>query len=173
MKLLNYTKIPDAILEPLLLRAGRAVGARTAGVVVKVNPAYRCTGSSGMAYACAWVRWKRGSECRLTTDGGAFRISLPIRYDPLKAAQNFFRTARHEWGHIRDYQTRDYWTLGNSRIRRLGSRRPPHDSRPEEIRAYNYADEADDKDRGERWAQEEILNLAIALEQDNEVAVTR
>jgi hypothetical protein len=185
MKLLNYTKIPDAVLEPLLLRAGRAIGVRTTGVVVKVNPAYRSTIVSGTAYHCGWVRWRRGTDRRLATDGGAFKVTLPVRtrterpyvkewrdkhYDPLEVAAKFFWVARHEWGHIRDYQSR-YWQTWSSRGQ--SGRRPRHDSRPEEIRAFNYADEADDKDRGERWAQEEILNLAIALEQDNEVAVIR
>ncbi len=173
MKLLNNTKIPDDLLEAVLLRAGRSVRARTSNVVVQVNPAYRCLASRGMTHGCFRVRWQRGSRRWMITDGGAFRISLVVpslhsewrikRYDPLTAAESFFRVARHEWGHIHDYQAKEFWRVSFSREQ--GGRRPPHDARPEEIRTENYANEADEKDRGAQWAQEEILALAVALEE--------
>lgn len=187
MKLLNNTPIPDAILEPLLRKAGRAVGARTQRVVVQVNRATSHVTSCGMAYSATWVRWKGGSNRKLTTDKGAFKISLPLRspterphikkyrdlrYDPLTVAQRFFAVARHEWGHIREYQTGDYWRLPNSKRHPVmdlsgrvqkAKRRIPHDARPEEIRVENYAWDADEKGKDKDWAAEEIQALAIAL----------
>jgi len=172
MKLINNTRIPDDTLLPLLLKAGRSVGARTAGVVVQVNLAPRCVTSRGRAYPYDWVRWIRGSNRRMKTDHGAFRISLPVRtitersyivayrnkaYDALEVAQHFFYVARHEWGHIRDFQTGDYWKLGHSS-------KMTHDRRPQELRAENYIYEADERKRGEPWAYEENMALALALE---------
>lgn len=173
MKLLNNTPVPDAVLEAVLIKAGRAVGAKTTAVVVQVNRGTRHC--HGIACECNWVRWKGARK--LVTECGAFRLALPIldlsreknphvaehkrkNWDPLIVAESFFRIARHEWGHIRDFQARDRWRLAFSR----GSRRPQHDRRPEEIRTENYADDADRRGRGVAWASEEILALGIALE---------
>ncbi len=39
MKLYNKTKYPDELLESLLVQAGKAVGARTTGTIIKVTSA--------------------------------------------------------------------------------------------------------------------------------------
>jgi hypothetical protein len=165
VKLLNRTPIPDDILETLLVKAGRAVGAKTTNTVVQVN---RCIhGTSGIAYNCTWVRWG-ASKRRLKCDG-AFRITLPLPagpkartwyhlLDPLDAAVRFFEVARHEWGHIRDYQNPNRtWSIPTRR-------RLPHDRRPVEIRADNYVFDADEHKHGAEWAIEEIVALAVELE---------
>ena len=54
MKLINNTRIPDDVLRPVLVAAGRSVRARTSKVVVQVNPGW---GIRGTAYDCGWVRW--------------------------------------------------------------------------------------------------------------------
>ncbi len=103
MKLINNTRVLDRVLEAVLLKAGRAVGARTAGVVVQVNSGRRRV--HGMAYDCDLVRWRRGSRRWMATDGGAFRITLPTRRAgseaTAKATREFpamFRALGHPFG---------------------------------------------------------------------------
>jgi len=113
------------------------------------------------------------------TDGGYIKIVLPaaahsgayLRYpadvlaemnDPLAMAMDFWKMARHEWGHILDFQrmavgVRLNWS------RRSGYRLPNWATRPEEIRAIGHCDDADAMGRGAEWAVDEILTLAIAV----------
>ena len=189
MKLLNNTKVPDDILERVLTKAGRAVSARTTRVVVQVNSTKTRLYSRGTAIACDWVRWYDGTKYkwnkksgkiikrprRLDTDGGAFKITLPIpvlisrfvdskTLNELDFAQRFYDVARHEWGHIKDYQK----LMRGKRLAwssiRAGHRRVKHGDRPEEVRAYNYVYESNLDKRDENWAYEEITNLGIAIE---------
>ena len=164
MRLLNRTPLPDSALYDLLVKAGRSVSASTTGVVVQVNPSYRAFNrASGMAYRCDSVGWGR-SKRWLSTSGGAFRISLPLLYlkhsdrntDLVSVAESFLQVARHEWGHIRDYQNK----LESSR-RGPGGRRPPHDSRPEEIRAENYIYDSDKK-LPTYYFDDVVLELAVS-----------
>ena len=87
MKLHNRTRLPDDILSRLLTAAGRSVGARTSGVAVQVNPGR--THARGMAYECFTVRFGKRWE---KTDGGCFKISLPLALDPLVAAEVFLKS---------------------------------------------------------------------------------
>jgi hypothetical protein len=149
MKLYNKTKLPDSVLEPLLIAAGRAVGAKTSGVVVKVTQG-RNAGVSGMAQSASFVntwhlkrvsKWK--SE-RVTTDHGWFRITIPWSrpgWDSLAVAQSFFQVAMHEWKHIADYQAGGRWAMPFASPGMSG-RRARHDSRPEELRAIDAVDAA-------------------------------
>lgn len=196
MKLLNNTPVPDEILERLLTKAGRSVGARTSGVVVQVNRGNSSSsGCRGTAYCCSSVKWRTGNKRRkyaykdephpeggvrrkcivlnaprwISTDGGAFKISLPIaktspRYDGLVTAENFMYVARHEWGHIRDYQNGGKWRLPWSRPKPGKTRRAAHDDRPEEIRADRYVRHSDEARKGRNWAYEEVMDLALFLE---------
>jgi len=204
MKLLNNTTVPNEILEPLLTLAGRSVGARTSKVVVQVNRGDAWSnGCRGMAYECCWVRWQGGNKRRryvntsvrqpdgsskyvtivknkpnrISTDGGAFKISLPVIpaschkdgrtgpmcYNGLRIAENFMYVARHEWGHIRDYQDGGRYRLAWSRPK-AGGRRAIHDRRPEEWRAENYIYDSDLRRKNKNWAYEEIMALALYLE---------
>ncbi len=74
MKLHNKTRCPDLILTPLLVAAGRKVGANTGKVLVRVSQGRVGGGVSGMAERCDLYRigkrWIR-------TDGGTFSIVLP------------------------------------------------------------------------------------------------
>lgn len=160
MKLYNRTRIPDSILTPLLTLAGRGVGARTGGVVVQVNPA-RTPGSGGLAVDTNFVRiggrW-------IKTDKGYYKISLYCESaDPIASATAFLHTARHEWGHIRDFQAGGYATMEFARASAKG-RRPEHDIRPEEIRAERYIRESDSR-LGQGYFDDVILTLAIAIEE--------
>ena len=154
MKLYNRTKIDTVVLESLLVKAGRSVGAKTSGVVVQVNPSL--WGGQGAAYRCIQVRM--GTRW-IETDGGYFKIALPRRGDILKIAETFFQVAQHEFVHIKDYQD------NNPHFdKRTGARRMRHDARPQELRAYDTVDAtAARKRKGE--FDEVILNLAIVIEQ--------
>lgn len=130
MKLINRTRVPDELLEPLLILAGRRVGARTRGVVVQVNPGRF---AKGMAYECIRVRWTPRSRRWLDTDGGAFKVTLPSCGSALWRAMEFADVAAHEWCHIREYQQGGSSRFPFSRKAASG-RRPAHRFRPEEVR---------------------------------------
>lgn len=171
MKLYNRTTIADNILIDALVKAGRSVGANTSGVVVQVNPA-RSLAVRGVAYECGWIKWS--SKREMKTDGGYFSISLPtckrwqkdgVWYqwgDPLKIAAEFVRVARHEWGHIRDFQHGGRWSMEFAK-RGASGRRQRHDSRPEEVRANDYIYDSDQRLKPEHF-DDVILALAIAIE---------
>jgi hypothetical protein len=143
VKLYNKTKCPTAILRPLLVAAGKSVGATTSGVVVKVTQA-RYPRSRGMAYR-GWPyiwhlqgRRKKGRDHRkqvIDTRGGWFTISLPgthPAYDLIGLARQFYKVAQHEWAHIKDYQGDVYYR----EPRTASGRRIAHDQRPCEQAAY-------------------------------------
>ena len=175
MKLYNRTKVPDAVLGPLLIAAGRAVGARTAGVVVKVAGGRHL---SGTAYECDWLRFgnRAGYDYRkghkVNTDGGyiQFTIAMPGRaptwydastvakmianFDPLERAAATYALALHEWAHINDFQQGTVHESAN---------RLPHDDRPIEIAAYRQVRDAEDRQRVGRLASRDDLILALAV----------
>ena len=186
MKLYNRTGVPDEVLKPLLAKAGRAVGARTSKVVVIINGG-GARSAHGTAKSCAWVRvtirkavrrWSRkngldlvtkrkGLHRRVQTDGGYFKICLPVKeewYEPLALAEAFFRVARHEWAHIRDFQAEDDGARLAWNRTRPGRRRARWADRPQEIRAEAACDDADALGRGTEWAADEIVDLAVAIE---------
>ena len=169
MKLLNRTKVPDDLLTKILVSAGKAVGARTSGVVVQVNPS-RNGAIRGVARECIWVRWGniKNKRRKMNTDEGAFKITLPVWVHSsdniLSRIQSWFQVAMHEWGHIRDYQHGGRSRLDFSDNRRGSKRRPKHDERPEEIRANEYQEEASANGVEEKCA-DQILDLAIAVEE--------
>ena len=160
MKLYNHTPIEDKILERLLVKAGQSIGARTSDVIVQVNRGRIPNCSRAVACRCDIVKLEK----RWTnTDGGYFKISLslPLKIfsqDSLQAAETFLEVARHEWGHIRDYQE----SSKPFSARSLG-RRPPHNSRPEEIRAANYIYDSDKK-ISKNYFEDVLLNLGIEIE---------
>ena len=165
MKLYNKTSIPDAILSALLIKAGRSVGAATSNVVVDVGRGLNMW-SSGEAHECC-ATWRNGRY--VDTDGGWFKIILPLGgttrpdYDPLEVAQSFLRVARHEWGHIRDFQHGGRRVMEFARAGRSG-RRAAHDSRPEEIRANDYVWDSDQRLSISHF-DDVLLALALAIEE--------
>ena len=185
VKLYNLSTLPDEPMRRLLTRAKLLAGCG-GDVVVKVTRG----GYSGKASAhrCDWVaKWslchrretKAGDykEGRISTDGG-YIVIAPCHAptgrktvttgwwsDPLNWAQHFFETAIHEFAHVRDYQVGGRDALPWSSRDLKNGRRPPHDFRPEEIRAINTTDEALDKIRRRRGDIDEmILDLAIQME---------
>jgi hypothetical protein len=119
--------------------------------------------------------YRNGKRVRgrcIDTDGGYFTITLPqvlhcdpSLFDPLKRAENFFQTAVHEWGHIRDYQNGGTWRLPWAR-KRAGNRRANWGDRPEERRAIRYTTEANERiEKGFVQSPDNaILDLALWLE---------
>jgi hypothetical protein len=68
MKFFNKTSINSAILEPALVAAGRAVGAKTAGVIVKVTQS-RHRRVSGMAHSADFCYvWHLGNRLPLAAE---------------------------------------------------------------------------------------------------------
>lgn len=156
MKLYNKTKCPDKLLKPLLTLAGKSVGARTSGVVVKVTQGrgyYSRATAKKCNYVYSWhLKGRRTGEERkqrkrgrlIKTDGGYFFIALPAKCEKFTGiggtdrARAFYDTAQHEWGHIRDYQSGCY----TPSPRTPSGRRIQWRDRPAEIRADNYVADA-------------------------------
>lgn len=154
MKLYNKTKCPDEILRPLLVAAGKSVGARTSKVIVKVTQAQRHH-SRGKAYKIPLVySWhlrrlkNRKNEGRLIwTDGGYFEISLPAKGTEerlnlyggaYRVAGRFYELAQHEWAHIKDYQANRHMPMP----RTPSGRRVRWEDRPCEVAAMNSVEDA-------------------------------
>jgi hypothetical protein len=141
VKLFNRTAVDDKTIKKVLREAARGLGVRTSGVGIVVRTSRYQT--NGMAYMCSRFWSAKGW---VYTDRGMFKIWLPmcLGENPLHCAERFYSTARHEWAHLKDYQDQ-----GGQRIRphskRVNGRRPNHDSRPEELRACNFVDQADKK----------------------------
>ncbi len=185
MKLVNKTTLPDEVLRVILVKAGRAVRARTSRVVVMVTQGRALGRCSGLAESASRVHLFDGPRHmrHLDTDCGWFKIVLPaVRWsaggddwgDPLRSAEAFYRCARHEWNHVREYQLGGVWAFEFSG--RNGERRPPWCQRPEEQRAEAACDDADALGRSAEWAYEEVVVLALALEEkalENKAAVER
>lgn len=140
MKLYNRTPLDGEILKAVLTKAGRSVGARTAGVIVKVNLMQNHLGTRGLATECfsnrIGKRW-------IKTDGGDIKLTFSLHsMQPIEIARAILELARHEFGHIRDYQNGGRFAMEFSKPNSSG-RRPIHDSRPEEIRVENYIYDSD------------------------------
>ena len=185
VKLYNKTRYPDAILSALLTRAGRSIGARTSGVVVKVTAGRTSGHCRGLATECDWVyEWslrnlksrrqgKRIKGRAIATDGGEIELTLPLpSKDCLATAENVFAVALHEWGHIRDFQHGGRLRFAFSTKAQSG-RRPAWRDRPEEIRADEYRKDALAKiDKGKvQSADDEILALALWMESTQEIRI--
>ena len=147
MKLYNKTPYASEPLRALLEVAGRVAGARTAGVVVKITLA---RGTQVRGFAQQFAFWHLYIQIQLPHPKWPF--------DPLEKAERFFDAAIHEWTHIRDFQ--EHLPIAQPGP---GGRRPPHDSRIEEIRAENAVYDA--RERGvHRRHQDAIIALALAFE---------
>lgn len=153
MRMFNKTKCPDELLKPLLILAGRSVGAKTSRVVVKVTQgrSYYSRGTAEAAhYVYTWHLKGRRTGKKSTLGrkirciGGFFTIALPAKCEKFTGiggtdrARAFYETAQHEWGHIRDYQSGNY--LRSPRT--PSGRRIRWRDRPAEIQANNYVADA-------------------------------
>lgn len=97
MKLYNKTKYPDALLENLLVEAGKAVGARTSNVIFVVTnskPGYNHTKGIAQRADCvrrfalstrAYTKTSNRTELvkgYVDTDGGWVRLTIPYPFIP-------------------------------------------------------------------------------------------
>lgn len=174
MKLYNKTKIDDAILAEVLTAAGRSVGARTTGVVVKVTQGRSFWQSRGLAYRCAWVyqsflatraRTKTSGRTELKrgavdTDDGMFTLTVPYTADnpsdALTRAETIYSVAAHEWRHIEQYQAKAF------DFHDRHERAKHHDNRAWERDSIKAASRAT-KHPSDK-SQDAILALAVHLE---------
>lgn len=167
MKLYNKSRCPDGILRPLITAAGQRVGARTAGVVVKVTQG-RSGRMRGMAYRGWPFLWHltrhrqrgRNRTRMVRTVGGWIEITLPIARglaDSLKLAENVYRLLLHEWQHVREYQMPVRLRCDPNTV--------PHDSRIQERRAYAAERRGLAKGYSHK-AEEAILALAVWFEEN-------
>lgn len=119
------------------------------------------------------IHLKRGM---VETDGGYFTLTVPYpfvpkwikesdiypawseahSFDGLSIAESIFKTASHEWRHIRQYQERSF----NFRDQR--ERAKHHDNRSWERDAIKASSKAKDKPKNK--AQEAMLSLALWIE---------
>jgi len=159
MKIYNHTRIPTALLEPLLSEAAKAIGARFSRVPVRVTWSSR--GAYGRQLDADAIRsnslarkprTKEGiyRKVWVKVDGGYLFIRIGKKGDPLERAEKAFQIALHEWAHIRDRQ----------RGERFGNYNRRWANRPHERRAECQMRET--LERGlSAEAQEAILNLAV------------
>ena len=135
MILNNKTNIPNSILSKALLSSAFMVEADPKKIVVEVVDK-RCKYIRGMA-------WEPKTN-------GKYDIKLwfPVKWygnqrqrgkrrdedHPLVWAETIYRVMVHEWKHIADHQTGNDYDFSK---RGPGGRRPRHDDRPEEMRAYS------------------------------------
>jgi len=165
MRLYNRTRCPDDLLRVVLVAAARAVSCRTADTIVRVTGG-SCSG--GRAWGRGWVSrgWlvTHGGKRRLWHDGNITLI-LPYRHsrfrydpDPLSAAQAFYRTACHEWAHVRDFRKTGSPDPSTRRLRWA--------DRPQEQSAMAATDEALEREANGQLASrdEPILMLAVWIE---------
>jgi len=160
MKLYNKTKCPKNILKPLLVLAGKSIGARTSKVVIKITQgrSFRVKGIAYKAYfVYSWhlrnLKSRRKGKHNLgrliNTDGGWIELTLPKLYRPermkcwpttdgITLAQRFFKVAQHEFAHIKDYQNNNFIPTPTTNQ----DRRIPWKNRPCEISAMNQVNDA-------------------------------
>jgi hypothetical protein len=160
MKLYNKTKCPDEIIRPLLLAAGKSIGARTTNVVVKVTQGRSLSSKGCVRNAPLVYSWHlKNLKCRrkptnsnlgqlIQTDGGWIEITLPklkrpdimkcFTADAITLAERFYKTAQHEWAHIKDNQKH----ITPKTPKTPSGRRIQWSERPCEIYAQNEAENA-------------------------------
>jgi len=177
VKLYNFSGLPDEPLRSLLTAAQRLAGARGAVVVKVTRGGYRARSHASRAW---WVsrsflsrraytkasrktlywKLKRG---HVNTAGGYVVLAPQHMADKLEMALQIFQTAIHEFGHVRDFQSR------SPRPEEIfGWRGVPWQARPIEIFAEDVKDEALTKlaRQRERKARLDdlIIDLALQLE---------
>ena len=153
---------------------------RCSGVAQRADWVMRWALSS-RAYKKGTGKYRSGElkEGMVETDGGYYKITLPypfipewVRnsehykawkeancYDGISIAENIFKTASHEWQHIKQYQINKY------HFRDRVERAKHHDNRVWEKDAIKASSKAINKPHNK--AQEAILNISLWLESNN------
>ena len=138
MKLVNRTKCPDSILVPLIEHAAMAVGTDLEFVSVLVKQGKGKRERMG------------GLACRAS--GGHYHHSFEVTmakclFCEFDLAGRFWSLLAHELGHVHDYQAEDNGAKLEWKYYRSDEsiRAIRHDSRPQEIRADSYVENAADR----------------------------
>ena len=166
MKLYNKTKCPDEIIEPILIAAGKSVGARTTNVVVKVTQTQKrwtrghVWGQSAVYKAeLATRQYKKDGTYRfgkVKTDCAYMTIGLPGLHHGLNVIQQAvegWKVMQHEWAHVRDFQKRKWLSTPTT----PSGRQIKWRDRPCEISAECQVSEANNPENVKTM----IRNLAI------------
>lgn len=189
MKLYNKTRYPNELLEQLLIEAGKAVNARTSGVIViatSAKPGYNhCYGTAHRAdYVKRFALEKRayqkdGAHLKngeVETDGGYFNITLPYPFVPDWIKQSDIYPA---WSEVHSFDglfiaelifstaTHEWQHIrqyqeGKINFRDKRERAKHHDNRLWERDAIKASSKAKSKPKGK--AQEAMLSLALWIE---------
>lgn len=162
MILINKTKIPDKVLQKVLMYALRRAEARTKRALVEVRLS-RVNRLSGEAFR--GDSHKVGDKWHFV-DGGVFTIwiclnGFPVG-DKLQLAQDFYTLAVHEAKHVADFQ-RGLEFAGPIN----NNRRANWKDRPEEIRAnftQNMAKRDLELGQVPMGLQDALIGLAVELE---------
>ena len=148
----NTTKVPNEVILPLLEKAAKAIHMHAGKVAVWIRkglPGYY----SGRAWCnCDMIKMPSGNWKRCK---GLFAIVVKPSFDNLRRAGEIYNTTLHELAHIHDGH------LG----KRFCDYNKLWKNRPHEKRAINACKRALDKNNGHEFAADEILNLAIVLDE--------
>jgi len=167
MIIFNHTRIATTALKTVLYKAAKAVGSvRTGGVVVKIAQSLHSHGRAERSNPF-YFRWAlAGKEHKghlltsidrepVLSDGGYIFIWLSNFCEPLRAAEDFYSTAAHEWRHIRDFQ----------KGAKFGQYNRNWKNRPHERRAINSSKRAERTKNSRMDIQDAIITLGIAIEE--------
>lgn len=159
IKLYNNSPLSDDVILPLL-KLGFKISKIKGTIAVRIPNGKR---GGGVAFDCNRVRW--GKSKRWVNVDGAIEVSPYFSFDYFRSANEFWETMLHEFKHVYDHQNRKKEYLpfstdnGFDPVKRKWKRRPPHDERPEELRAFRFT-----KENKNKIDDELLLNLAIEFE---------
>ena len=174
MKLVNQTKCPDSILVPLIEHAAMAVGTDLEFVSVLVKQGKgkqeRMGGAafrdkSTIPFDDRLNKIRRMPRSKTRKKHG-FEVTLATCiFCEFDLAGRFWSLLAHELGHIHDYQAEDNgakleWKYYKSDESLKMIR---HDSRPQEIRADSYVENAADRMLSEEIERGDRVCAALAI----------
>jgi hypothetical protein len=167
MILENKTSIPDRILKDVVYHAAKAVGSvRTGRLVVRI--AWASSGH-GVAYPKTTYYRRAGTKKWRSVDGWmkiwitrpphsrlkfVYDSAPAFKYDGLRDAESFYKTAAHEARHVRD---------GQKGVK-FGEYNRNWKNRAHEKRAMRSAIKAESRIVSRPGCQDAIIALGIALE---------
>ncbi len=165
MRLLNQTKCPVNILSPIFQQAADAIGVDSTNLTVKITARRTGIGIAGIAYHETW----RGVDIKITLPARVIHHSwhgkiISQTYDALMKAEYFWIIAAHEFSHVLDYQANRQGACREFNHFTEDHRSIKHDSRPQEIRAEQYAHAAKQSVEDNVEYQENLLALAVWLD---------
>ena len=179
IRLFNHTQHKDRPLRRALSFAARTIGVK-GDVCVKVTRSLKPRPAGHANRLFPYVGYMRGTSDRKGRNGrllgnspGFITVSLPNQLkrpkatDWLDVAKWFMHVAMHEMAHVRQFRENRYSWLRQQEAFRKAGRRMKHNSRPCEVDAENQIYDVCRNRRKDARRQDEVIELATALE-DNE-----